>query len=239
MKRSEFIEKKHLQKKIYFNIFLIIFVIVFILTIGFNFLINLSIFISNLSKPNKESINNLSSNNEDFYGKIYVDNFPIATNSSEFIFSGSVINFDIVEIYLNNKKIKNININKSSSFSEIVSGLQPGNNSFYLKGKTDDDKHSQKTKIYNIIYKNEKPKLEIIEPSDNLITNKNEIIIKGKTDKEVFVQINNLPIVVDSQGNFQSSIKLKEGENEINIIATDIAGNYEKKLLKISYQKDY
>ncbi len=239
MKRSELIKNKTFQRKIYLYIFLIIFIIFLIFTIGFNILINLSIFISNISKNNKEIINTNQINNENFYGKIYIDNFPIATNSGEFIITGSVINFDNLEVYLNEKKVKTINIGKSSSFTEIIPGLKNGNNNFYLKGKTNDNKHMQKTRIYSIFYKSEKPKLEIIEPSDGFITNNYEVIIKGKTDKEVFVQINNSPIVVDSMGNFQTLIKLKEGDNEIIIKAIDIAGNFEEKTIKVSYQKDY
>ncbi len=239
MKRSELIKNKIIQKKIYFYIFLIFFIIIFIFTIGFNILINLSIFISNITKNNRETINTNLVDNDNFYGKIYIDNFPTATNSGEFIITGSVINFDILEIYLNDKKLKTINIGKSSSFSETISDLKLGNNNFYLKGKTNDNKYQQKTRVYSIFYKNEKPKLEIIEPNDGFITNNYEVTIKGKTDKEVFVKINNSPIVVDSQGNFQSIIKLNEGENQITIKATDIAGNFEEKIIKVFYQKDY
>ena len=80
--------------------------------------------------------------------------------------------------------------------------------------------------------------MEITEPSDNFSTSNQEIKIKGSTDKETYVHINDLPVVVDANGNFETSIRLKDGDNQITATAQDIAGNTETKTLKVTYQKD-
>ena len=67
---------------------------------------------------------------------------------------------------------------------------------------------------------------------------KQELSVEGKTDVGVTVRINNQPVVVDVQGNFKKSIRLKEGENTLEVIAEDDAGNQEKKEIKVKYQKD-
>jgi len=63
-------------------------------------------------------------------------------------------------------------------------------------------------------------------------------LVKGTTDKETFVKINENPVIVDALGNFEKTITLQnEGENTIQITAQDIAGNLENKEIKVFYQK--
>jgi hypothetical protein len=126
----------------------------------------------------------------------------------------------------------------SDVFSEEIGDLEEGNNDIYIKAKSRDNKTEKNTIIYKVFYKSEKPKLEIIEPSDNSTTNNQETKIKGNTDKETYIHINDLPVVVDANGNFETSMRLKDGDSQITIIATDTAGNIETKSLKIIYQKD-
>ena len=89
-----------------------------------------------------------------------------------------------------------------------------------------------------MLYKSEKPKLEIKEPQDGLKTNKQEVNLVGETDKETYIKVNDLPVVVDAQGVFQTTLKLKEGENKIIITAQDIADNLEEKVLTVIYEKE-
>jgi len=71
-----------------------------------------------------------------------------------------------------------------------------------------------------------------------LTTNNQEIKVKGNTDKETYIHINDIPVVVDANGAFETSVRLKDGDNQINATAVDIAGNIETKTLKVIYQKD-
>ena len=47
-----------------------------------------------------------------------------------------------------------------------------------------------------------------------------------------------MPVVVDANGNFEISVRLKDGDNQITAKAQDIAGNEEIKTIKVTYQKD-
>ena len=53
-----------------------------------------------------------------------------------------------------------------------------------------------------------------------------------------FIKINDFPIVVDANGNWETNIKLKDGDNLITIIASDLAGNTESKIITVNYQKE-
>jgi len=79
-------------------------------------------------------------------------------------------------------------------------------------------------KIYSI------PELNIISPQENFITNDNQVIISGQTEPEVKILINNEQVLIDSQGNFNKTISLNKGINEITITA-------EKKFGKINIIK--
>jgi len=226
---------KNLSKNIFYLIILFLFLLIFIFTIGFRLLLNSSVFIANFfSKKTPETLTKI----DNHYGSIFIDNIKTATNSPSISIDGSFVNFDKIEFYLNDKKVKEINNPSTDTFSETVQDLKIGENTIYLKGINTEENFSKKTQKYTVFYKNEKPKLEIFEPKNEEQTNKNEIKISGETDKEVFVKINSLPITVDALGKFTTTLRLSEGENNIEIIAEDIAGNIETKTIKIIYQKD-
>ncbi len=211
--------------------------ILFILTIGLRLILNFSIFIANFfpqQKVSKETFKNTP-----IYGNFTIDEIPTATNSSRFIVAGSLINYDKLEFYLNNNKVKEKEFLNFDNFTEVIDGLKEGENNFYIKASIKANPQlTKKSQVYKIILKTEKPKIEITEPADKSTVAIQEIFVKGKTDKEVFIKIDDLPITVDVNGNFVTSIRLKEGENIIQIQAADIAGNITTQTLTINYQKD-
>lgn len=69
----------------------------------------------------------------------------------------------------------------------------------------------------NNIYK--APFLEVTTPSENLIINQEYIEIRGKTESEAMVSINNRQIYTDSQGYFSLTLDLRKGINLVKISA--------------------
>jgi len=225
--------KQTLYKTIFFIVLFFSFMI-FFFTYGFQILINGSLFINQFSNSsNTKTMNKINNKLKN----IVIDPVPIATNSSTFIFSGSLLGYNSVEIYLNDEKVKEIT-SVSDIFSEEISGLIKGNNTIYAIAKYPDLKETKKSEIYTINYINEKPVLDIASPKDGDKTSKEEISITGKTNKETYIHINSQPVVVDAEGNFQFTLKLKPGENKIEITATDVVDNRETKNLTIQYIKD-
>lgn len=229
-------QKQFAKKVVIFSITLLIFII-FLFKFGINLLVNSSLFIGNLISGNKK-INTLEKKNF-FYGNISVDSIPNATNSAKIIVSGNASNYDLIEFYINDEKVKEISyITSDDGFSEEIGDLKEGKNEVHLEAKSNQSKNTKETEKFIVFYKDEKPKLEINEPKDQLTVSKSEIKISGATDKETFIKINNLPTVVDSQGNFQTLFKLQNGENKIEITASDIAGNIESKTLTVTFKKE-
>ncbi len=234
MGRLEKVQEKKLRNTIILYIIILALVLYFIFTVGIKLLLNSSSFIAGLfPQPSAKPL----SKTEDTFSSIDVSLIPQATNSAKFIVSGSILNLDILDFYLNGKKVKEIE-SSFDTFSEEIGDLEKGDNNFYIQAKSKDSKIKKNTITYKVFYKNEKPKLEITEPTDNLTTNNQEIKVKGSTDKETYVRVNDLPVVVDANGGFETTVRLKDGDNQIVITAQDIAGNMETKSLKVTYQKD-
>jgi bacillopeptidase F len=177
------------------------------------------------TEQKKDTLNNIS-----------MDPIPSATNSSTLAFSGTALNFGMLEIYLNDEKQDEISI--SNSFTGEVKGLEKGINTVHFIAKSTSTKDTKKTPLFDVIYKDEKPKLELSEPNDGSKVNKEDVRISGQTDKETTIRINSQPLIVDVEGKFTTLFRLKEGENKIQITAEDIVGNLEKKDLTITYSKD-
>ena len=201
---------------------------------GLKILLNTSIFVANITRP-KANPNKKNAN--DFISQINIVDIPTATNSAKIVVSGTAVNYKKLNFYLNDELVKDITPQKDE-FSEVIDDLKEGSNELYISGKANDSNKSSQTSLYTVYYKKEKPKLDISEPQDNSTVYNNELKVAGATDKEISIKINQLPVVVDASGNFQTIIRLNEGENKITIEAQDTAGNVEKKELKVTYSKD-
>jgi len=75
--------------------------------------------------------------------------------------------------------------------------------------------------IYNIY---QPPQLILYQPDNNLISSSNFIEIKGKTEKEARVYINEKEVFLDPQGNFSATLDLQKGINLIKISAVKKQG---------------
>lgn len=69
------------------------------------------------------------------------------------------------------------------------------------------------------------PDLLIEEPLDNTSVSTEEILVKGKTEKNVVVEINELPVAITEDGEFEKIVELNEGVNILNIKARKNSNN--------------
>jgi hypothetical protein len=63
------------------------------------------------------------------------------------------------------------------------------------------------------------PNLSIDYPDKNLVTTELIIEVKGKSDPETEIKINNASIMSTKDGSFSQEIKLKQGLNKLTISA--------------------
>jgi hypothetical protein len=67
------------------------------------------------------------------------------------------------------------------------------------------------------------PKLDVELPSDAVSTS--DLTISGKTDPKASVFVNDKQVKVEDDGSFSTTIQLKDGTNQIDVLARDQAGN--------------
>lgn len=183
--------------------------------------------ITKLSVVNKSKIS-LTNNRKDYVELAPpVLNIPIeATNSSRLQIMGFGSPKSKVQIFSNNELKITTDVLDDGSFLGFFE-LSQGEN--FIFGKTLDDKGqlSLGSKAIRLIYSDEKPFLEIFEPEDNkqIQGGDRKITIKGKTDPSNSLTVNGNIVIVGFDGNFETSLSLSDGENQISIQVTNSFGN--------------
>ena len=235
--------EKYIQKKKRKRIFILIFTVIIIFYLFFNYgislLINSVLFFRNFQQTKNNSTTNKNHPNKNDLYLLDIEDISLATNSSRIVIKGSTFNLARLIFYLNKKKVAEKNLITDESFTQIIDNLiEETNNEILIKALNNENKIVKESKKYLVYYKKNKPKLEIIEPEEGKKVNQSSVIIKGKTDKETIIKINDYPIVVNALGEFEHEVTLNEGENKIKIQAQDLAGNYEEKTLTIIFEKE-
>jgi hypothetical protein len=80
------------------------------------------------------------------------------------------------------------------------------------------------------------PKLQVTNPSDNQIFQESMVEVRGNSDRDAVVYINEELINLDKQGNFSEEISLSPGGNTILIEAVSRRGRKSIIERKIFYQ---
>lgn len=163
---------------------------------------------------------------------------PASTNNEKVTITGSGQSAHTLILFLNDKEIKKLTIEENGIFSIPVT-LMNGINTISSKVIDDKGNTSELSNILTVILKKEAPILEISEPADGLTvqSDSNKLTMVGKTEEGASVTINGRFVIVGSDGSFQTSVGLNEGENTLTIVAADTAGNQTVVERKVNYQK--
>lgn len=159
-----------------------------------------------------------------------VINIPYeATNSFKIDIQGYAIQKTKVKIFVDDLEKAEVDVNEDGSFVAEDINLSLGTNNIYGKTIDQDQKESLPSKLIKLIFDDEKPKLEVLEPADGKeVTGDKKVTVTGKTDKDNEVSINGIRTITDIDGKFSAQISLNDGENIITIQAQDEATNLVK-----------
>lgn len=166
-----------------------------------------------------------------------LDSLPPAVNNSKLKVSGFSNNAARVEIYKDSEKIGEAKV-ESGRFSFDDVQLENGENELKVKAFDDSGNESDFSQAKIVIYDNKEPLLEITSPSDGQdITGNNRVKVDGKTEEDAQVYANGFLANVLTDGKFEVTIPLSEGENQIEVKASDEAGNTEIAAIKVNFRK--
>lgn len=229
-RRSE----KQSKKQLYASLIGIAAVVFVALNFGPLLISGLGGFIDTLAGKSKQTTNLISDADLE---PPQLENLPPATTQELINVSGRAFYTDgKVELFLNNSLYEVITLDDSQDFEIDDIKLSKGENILRVRMIRNKTK-SEFSQDYKISYLKDDPKLEISFPSDGASFAKadQEITVRGTTDSDNNVKVNDFIAIVDAEGNFSYILRLKEGENKIKVVATNLAGKSSEKEITVSY----
>jgi maltose-binding protein MalE len=77
--------------------------------------------------------------------------------------------------------------------------------------------------------------LTITEPQDETTVYLANLVVKGQTETDAVVSVNEVVVDVDAEGKFSTTVTLEEGPNPIEVLASDFEGNEGSVTLTVIY----
>ncbi len=232
--RQENIARKNYLRNIILSVSGILIIIIFLIFFGIPFLINLSLFSQNFRDAN--DLNDTDKKVITLAPPI-IDQLPTAVKENKIDITGYALAADKVNLYLNNKIVEETVTDEDGKFAFRKIVLREGKNIIKAKSQKSTDTESGFTREISVIYKKNPPALQIESPADNTEVEENKpnrLEVRGKTDPDSRVTINDFWAIVDDEGNFSYLYNLTQGENKLKIKAIDEAGNITEKEIKIT-----
>jgi len=160
-----------------------------------------------------------------------------ATSSAHVDIHGSSISSSQIELFVNNRSVDTTDGADKNTFVFENVLLQQGDNTIKARVVTEDDQKSDFSNILTVAYLNKAPELSLETPTDGAEFQKDSKIveIKGKTDPGTRVTVNDFWAIVDDEGIYTYTLPLKDGDNDIKVVATDDAGNKTEKSIRVKY----
>ena len=143
-----------------------------------------------------------------------------------------------VVFLINSAKAAEVTVAEDGQFEHELT-LSEGTNELLIFGVDDAGNESLKTHSYIITLDNTAPSLEIEQPKDGSVIElkKNRTTtIKGKTEPEAKILINDRLVLADKEGNFFTNYYLNEGKNELKFVVTDKATNKTERKIEVEFK---
>lgn len=228
--------KTHLKKQAYKNILLatlgIVLVGILLIIFGTNILVSFSLLVGKLTGTEESTTTTQSL---EYIAPPTLDIPQEATSSASVTITGYGESKHRIDLFSNGKLIGKTTVKSNNTFKFGNVTIEKGENVIKARAVNEENKHSEYSNEVRISLLNEPPELTVSEPTDGLIYKKDgrPVKVAGKTNPGVKVTVNDFWAIVDDEGNFSYQYSLKDGENDLKIVATDKADNKTTKDLKI------
>lgn len=160
-----------------------------------------------------------------------------ATNSAQLPIAGYSTPLSRVEVYIDDELKAQVSTDSEGKFQTSPISLNLGTNNINSVTVNDKDKKSLPSKNIRLYFNNEKPELTISEPNDGFEVKGGDKKVKvaGKTQANNSITVNGSTVILDSEGNFQTTISINEGDNTITVVASDTFGNTNQSEKRVKY----
>lgn len=224
-------ERKNIRKAIWF-VFLTIVAGVILFFVGIPLLARFAAFVSDFKKAGAP----ITQKDTTPPPPPKFDSLPDFTNQKNIKISGYSESGSTVKITFNGTETDIVAGNDGSFSSDFA--LLNGENTYSAVATDTSGNTGQATKEYKITYDNKAPDLSISSPSDGAQffgNRERQQTISGNTEANASVTVNDRVLTVDSNGDFEYTTTLNEGENKFTIKASDEAGNSSEKELTLNF----
>lgn len=159
-----------------------------------------------------------------------------ATNSGRIAVKGLTEKNVMVELLKNDVSVGKVAANDVGEFAFGDILLDQGESLFTAIAINESGSSSEPSKEIKVIFDDQAPELTMINPSEeSLKVDSPDFDIVGKSEKGVGVTINGRVAMVDDTGKFKLKLQLSSGNNDVEIIVRDLAGNETRKKITIDY----
>ncbi len=165
----------------------------------------------------------------------FVADAPSAVNSKFINLQGYAEAGATVKLYLNSSEAASTIVDSNGDFEFKDIALYEGTNTLYVQAVDQAGNESEKSDTFTVVQDKEKPELTLEEPENGFETSDARLEIKGTTEPNASVFVNQHQAVVQPNGNFVFNTLLNEGENTLIIEAVDRAGNKTVQELTVTY----
>lgn len=204
-----------------------------IIKFGLPSLIRLATFISNLgsSRQPTEVINSLPPLQP------ILNALPEATNSGKISVSGYSGAGVMIRLFRDGLNLADQLTDTNGDFEFKDAVLKPGENNLYAQAENNQGAKSEPSQSFTVYFDDEKPDLTVDSPGSGgrFFDADSPITLAGKTEAESQLTVNGKFIHLDSEGNFSASWPLSPGDNQLDFVATDRAGNTTSKIILVNY----
>ncbi|HYK08701.1 MAG TPA: hypothetical protein VEW42_04350 [Candidatus Eisenbacteria bacterium] len=223
--------EKKTKKQLFFSLAGIVIVLFLLIKFGIPALTNLSLLLSSNKGVSQEDISNAKIL---LLPPVMNESFS-ATNSASITVSGTASPKQTIQLYVNDSLVDTTTVKNDSTFSFSGVNLTQQQNTIKTKAKLQ-DKVSNFSDTWTVTYIQKAPSLSVDNPHDG-DTLGSPIVVRGKTDPDVKVTVNDFWAITDSSGNYSYTLTLQNGDNHIVVIATDAAGNTTRQELTVKHSQ--
>lgn len=165
------------------------------------------------------------------------NDLPEFTNNVTITISGSTSTGARLTLILNGTESGKTLADVSGKFSFVDVPLKEGRN--LIKVIASDASGETQEQRALITLDKTKPKLDISSPSNGqkFPNTTQTITVKGSTEPNALVLVNSIQAIVNQNGDFSYTLSVSAGKSDIEVKATDEAGNSDVKKLTITVEK--
>lgn len=162
---------------------------------------------------------------------------PEATSSGKITVAGYSAAGVVVRLFRDGLNLDDTitDTNGDFQFKDVI--LKPGENGLYTQAETATGVKSEPSRTFTVYFDDDAPSLNLDQPESgqSFFDADSPITVSGTTEPEARVTINGKFVRVDGDGAFSASWPLNPGDNQLDLVSTDRAGNITSQSLTVNY----